>query len=172
MAPLAHADLIGGQFYGLYVTNHATNELLGEISFLSTNNLNMRVTNDPYGDRQHINTQHHDSAPGNGQQIYVRVDFYNNGFYCLPSRTVSVSAGPSGQRSVTTSGTAGCTTGWHYVGQVNSAATSASEWQFWGYWQAFNPTAEAGKGVVQICEDEPWFLQDECSGVRILGADF
>ena len=160
-----------GYYYGLLLKDSA-GHVIGELDATSyTYNKNLRLENDPSGSKQQIEDRHKDRY-SNGQQIYVKVTFWDNGNYCLDSNDVSVSAGPKGQPNVAINSNAGCSSGWNINDTVSSSATSSTSWQYWYYYQWFEVTADSGKGDLRLCEDEPAFTADDCTGPRSLGSDF
>lgn len=72
---------------------------------------------------------------------YVHTTWYTNGSYCYLS-----SFSNSG-------GSVACSSGWHGSGSVDTGSTKSKSWQYWESWDRADPTANSGRGKMQVCED-------------------
>lgn len=72
---------------------------------------------------------------------YVHTSWYTNGAYCY------VSSWSDSGSSVA------CSSGWHGNGSTDTGSTKSRYWQAWESWNRADPTAESGRGQMQVCED-------------------
>ncbi len=158
-----------GYFTGLYAVDDGT--VVAELDYTTRSyNKNMRITTDPYGDRQSIATRWRDKVPQNDRPTYVRMTWFRNGQYCLSHANVSLSAGTSGV-NVEISSNAGCSTGWYDVGTTSSMLMHTDWWQYTTHKLGFTGDSDTSRAVVKVCQDSAAWLTDVCSGSRVLGSD-
>lgn len=142
---------------------------LGEIynaNDYQTINIFGRYANDTTGDRLQVKGKVRDSLVENGQQIYAKAEKWDDSAYCY---FTGIGVGLD-SISVNTA----CSTGWHYDGVMNVITDSGSgAWQSYKFQYFTEPSMSSQKISLRVCEDEPWFLSDECTaGARILGIDW
>lgn len=155
------------EYYGLLL--NTSGKVRAEIdTTTSVNNLNKKIFNDSYGDREWVQAPLRDRNSGDGDSVYVEYNVYTNGSYCYVN-SIGVSAGPN-SGGVTIG--QGCTAGWH---QTNSDDESKhiqdTNWWFMWYQKPVDPQANSIRITVKPCQDESW-VPDECGGNRLLGISY
>ena len=155
------------RYYGLLLVT--SGRVRAEIdTTTSVNNLNKKIFNDPYGDRERAQAPLRDRNTSDGDAVYVEFNGYTNGSYCYLS-SIGVSAGPDGG-GVTIG--QGCTSGWHQTDfDVESKHIQDTNWWFMGWRKGVDPAAQSMRITVKPCQDEAW-VPDECGGQRLLGISY
>jgi hypothetical protein len=155
------------QYYGLLL--NTSGKVRAEIdTTTSVNNLNKKIFNDAYGDREWAQAPLRDRNTGDGDAVYVEYNGYTNGTYCYLN-SIGVSAGPGGG-GVTVG--QGCTSGWHQTNSdVESKHIQDSAWWFMSWSKGVDPLASSIRITVKPCQDESW-VPDECGGSRLLGISY
>ncbi|MGN6608858.1 MAG: hypothetical protein ACTHMS_17835 [Jatrophihabitans sp.] len=153
-------------YYGLLL--NTSGKVRAEIdTTTSANNLNKKVFNDAYGDREWVQAPLRDRNAGDGDAVYVHWSWYANGSYCYIS-SIGVSAGPdSGGVTIGQ----GCTSGWHSTNSADSKHIQDSNWWFMTDSKGVDPTASSLRVTEKPCQDESW-VPDECGGSRLLGISY
>jgi hypothetical protein len=160
---VAHANQTK-HYSGLYLKN-GNGKILSEIDrTTNANNLFQKLTNTSDGDQMHVQAPWRDRAPGNGNSVYVRVDWSKNGSYCyLSGIGVSQNGG-----SVSVS----CSNGWNnYGNESKSKHIEDSGWWFFNAGKPFDESSDSIRAAVMTCEDHS-FAGDPCSGKRFGGISY
>ncbi|MCX6402578.1 MAG: hypothetical protein NT032_01335 [Actinobacteria bacterium] len=144
-------------------------ELYNSTDYQSVN-IYGRYANDTTGDRLQVKGKVRDNLLENGQQIYVKAEKWDNSVNCY----LTGIGGGTNSISLNTA----CSTGWHFDGEMSVitdsvSGTGSGPWQLYKFQYFTEPSMSSQKISLRVCEDEPWFLSDECTaGARILGIDW
>jgi hypothetical protein len=157
------------QHYTGLLAKSSSGVVLGEIDTTTTkNNLDQRLVNDPTGDRQRIQAPMRDRLPTNNQGVYTKVDWYSDAYYCYVSGVGVGFGGDEGSVALQQS----CQGGWHPTTTTSAGDLYTSTWVFTTHWQFRDGSMRSSAGELRVCEDEPLWAPDICSGPRVLGIDY
>lgn len=128
------------------------------------NNAFYRVGEDDEGDHMTVRAYVKDLQTGDNQPSYARVDWYDNGNFCV---LTGISLGLSSLSSATN-----CQTDWHYTYEESSTRTGSG-----GIYVKYLKFQREGlmnsqRAVVRVCEDNDLFFPDACSGTRTGNIDW
>jgi len=157
------------EHYSGLLAKSSSGVVLGEIDTTTTrNNLNQRLVNDSTGDRQQLQAPVRDRLTSNGNGVYTRVDWWADSYYCYLSGVGIGWGGNEGSVSLQQA----CQAGWHPTSTTSQGDYYTGTWVFTQHWQFRDGSMRSSAGELRVCEDEPLFLSDICSGPRVLGIDY
>ena len=124
-------------------------------------NIYGRYANDYVGDRLQVTGKVRDLVPSNGQAIYAQGIRWNNGLWCYPSGI--------GKDSVNVR----CSSGtWNDDGTDDQYTYGNTTWIPYTFAYGRNGSMNSQRYELHVCEDQPLWFPDVCSGSRVLGIDW
>ena len=130
-------------------------------------NLVARKANDDRGDRLQVQGHVQDSLPANGLRVYAQGTSFNDGDYCYVS---GISVDGDGGMGFSLD----CTQGWHRDASYDFSRYVPADSQYYQFVFRYprSATMNSQRMELRVCQDEPLWLSDTCSGTRVVGIDW